>query len=60
VATRGIPDTYKPKPDPYLNTKPNPNPTSILCKDSRKDFRLYLTNSLKSTKILYGPGIGYQ
>jgi len=38
VATRRIPDTYKPKPNPYLNT--NPNPTSLLCKDSHngKDF----------------------
>jgi len=43
VATRRIPDTYKPKPNPYLNTNPNPNtnPTSILCKDSRKDFTLH-------------------
>jgi len=49
VATRWIPSTYKPKPNPYLYT--NPNPTSILCKDSRKD---YLAYSLKSTKILYG------
>jgi len=39
VATCRIPDTYKPKPNPYLNT--NPNPTSILCKDSRKDFTLH-------------------
>ena len=45
VATRRIPDTYKPKPNPYLNTNSNPNPTnptSILCKDSRKDFTLNL------------------
>jgi len=42
VATRRIPDTYKPKPNPYLNTNPNPtNPTSILCQDSRKDFTLH-------------------
>jgi len=46
VATRRIPDVYKPKPNPYLNTnpnlKPNPtNPTSILCKDSCKDFTLH-------------------
>ena len=49
--TSDPPDTYKPKPNPYLNTNPNfTNPTSILCKDSR---RLYLAYSLKSTKILY-------
>jgi len=44
VATRRIPDVYKPKPNPYLNPNPNPNPTiptSILCKDSRKDFTLH-------------------
>jgi len=42
VATRRIPDTYKPKPNPYLNTNPNPtNHTSVLCKDSRKDFTLH-------------------
>jgi len=44
VAIRRIPDTYKPKPNPYLNTNPNPNPTnptSILRKDSRKDFALH-------------------
>jgi len=38
------PDVYKPKPNPYLNTNPihNPtNPTSILCKDSRKEFTLH-------------------
>ena len=29
-----LPDIYKSKPNPYLNT--NPNPTSILCKDSCK------------------------
>jgi len=42
VATRRIPDVYKPKPNPYLspNPNPNPNPTSILCKDSSKDFTL--------------------
>jgi len=56
VATRRIPDVYKPKPNPYLNTNPNPNPnptnpTSILRKDSRKD---YLAYSLKSTEIVYG------
>jgi len=27
VATRRIPDTYKPKPNPYLDTNPDPNPT---------------------------------
>jgi len=43
VATRRIPDVYKPKPNPYLNTNPNPkfNPMSILCKDSHKDFTLH-------------------
>jgi len=44
VATCQIPDTYKPKPNPFLNTNPNPNPTnptSILCKDSRKNFTLH-------------------
>jgi len=43
VATCRIPDTYKPKPNPYLNTNPNhnPNPTSILYKDSRKNFTLH-------------------
>jgi len=49
VATRRIPDTYKPKPNPYLKTNPNPNPTnptSILCKDYRKtlpciQFKVY-------------------
>jgi len=47
VATRRIPtypDVYKPKPNPYLNTNPIPNPTnptSILCKDSRKEFTLH-------------------
>jgi len=39
VATRRIPDVYKTKPNPYLNT--NPNPMSILCKDPRKDFTLH-------------------
>ena len=24
MTTRRIPDTYKPKPNPYLNTNPNP------------------------------------
>jgi len=38
VTTRRIADTYKPKPNPYLNT--NPNPTSILYKDSSIDFTL--------------------
>jgi len=46
VATRRIPDTYKPKPNPYLNTNPNlnpnpTNPTSILSKFSRKNFTLH-------------------
>jgi len=46
VATRRIPDTYKPKPNPYLNTNPSPdpnptNPTSILSKFSRKNFTLH-------------------
>jgi len=36
VAIRRIPDEYKPKPNPSLNTKPNP--TSILCKDFRTEF----------------------
>jgi len=40
VATRQIPDTYKPKHNPYRNTNPT-NPMSILCKDSRKDFTLH-------------------
>jgi len=41
VATHRIPDTYKAKPNPCLKTNPNANPTSILCKDSRKDFTLH-------------------
>jgi len=42
VATRRIPNIYEPKRNPYLSTNPNPaNPTSILCKDSRKDFTLH-------------------
>jgi len=56
VATRQIPDMYKPKPNPYLNANPNANPnptkpTSILSKFSGKRYLVY---SLKSTnKILY-------
>jgi len=46
VATRQIPDMYKPKPNPYLNANPNANPnptnpTSILSKFSRKNFTLH-------------------
>jgi len=42
VATRRIPDTYKPKPNPYLNANTNPtNPTSVLSKFSRKNFTLH-------------------
>jgi len=54
VARRGIPNTYKPKPNPYLNTNPNPkpsNPTSILCKDSRKDFTLHTVHSQLVTSV---------
>jgi len=45
MATCRIPDIYKPKHNPYLNTNPrhNPKPTnpmSILRKDSREDFTL--------------------
>ena len=40
VATFRIPETYKPKPNPYFNTNPNPNPTSILSKFFRKNFTL--------------------
>ena len=39
VATREIPDMYKPKPNPYLNA--NPNPTSVLSKFSGKNFTLH-------------------
>ena len=46
VATRQIPDMYKPKPNPYLNANPNANPkpsnpTSILSKFPRKNFTLH-------------------
>ena len=54
MATRRIPDIYKTKPNTYLNTNPNStNPTSILCKDSRKDFTLHTVESLPKyfTKI---------
>jgi len=57
VATRQIPDMYKPKPNPYLNANPNANPnptnpTSILSKFSLKELYLAYSLMLRSFQVV--------